>query len=266
MTKDKTDIEKMREQVRLFDEDNMNKKNKRDKRKERIALSQLKLEERTSKPLGCMLGILMIIFCLSAIVLVSKEESRQEGYDQAKDELILPAEASEVIPQWHEAWNDIQTDVFPITEEQRWRIAENWEAYELSGCDANWMAALHRRETGLDVGNNNPFQMSGGVSQDTSFNGLIEDAKTACQTLHRKAGGSLPNEINTETIGLWADATWRYNGTAYGSWDRSPFVTSNLDSSKTNMQKCAVDGCDWLTTDRHDGVMTTYLKLLKGIN
>jgi hypothetical protein len=244
---------------------------------EKELASKVNTREKVSNKLGIIALVLIAIIGFKIVILMT----RNEGYNRAKEEYeqqIRPAHADTVVQsdqipdagemvstsaEW-DAWADIQSARNPITDEQRWRIAQNWEAYVQSGCDPHWMAALHRRETGFDVGNNNPFQLPAHlISPDPSFNGLIADTKTACQFLKNKAGGELPLPITQENINLWADATWKYNGTAYGSWDKSPFVVNNLDSSKTGMRKCAIDGCGYTVVDRLDGVMTTYLKLVK---
>jgi hypothetical protein len=237
-------------------------------------------KNKLADKLGIIALVLIGIIGFKIVILMT----HNEGYNQAKEKYeqqIKPVQASEIVQEvqsdhipdtgkmvstsaeW-DAWGDIQSARNPITEEQRWRISQNWEAYVQSGCDPYWMASLHRRETGFDVANNNPFQLPANlVSPDPTFAGLIADAKTACDFLKNKVGGELPLPITKENISLWADATWKYNGTAYGSWDKSPFVVSNLDSSKTNLHKCAVDGCSYTIIDRLDGVMTTYLKLVK---
>lgn len=205
----------------------------------------------------------LFIFGGVAFIYFSIVISAEKRGEERALEAIAEAQASESITEeenaeWYLAWDDLQGG--EVQEEQLWRIKQNWEAYEKSGCDPYWIASLHWRETGFDVNNNNPFQLPKSmISPDQTFNGLIEDAKTACRFLQR--GGELP-PINKETIGLWAEASFRYNGTAYESWEQSPYVVNNLDSKHINMRKCATDGCGTTTTDYLDGVMTFYLKIL----
>lgn len=248
--KQKMKIKQMIEQMKIAEKD-LSKKGNPIKKEDRFSVGE--------RGIALLLVSVGILVAFQQVVINAEQRGAETAVVHEVQASVMVEETA--ISPWYEAWNDLQGE--PIREEWLLRIDQNWQAYVESGCDPYWMAAIHFRETTFDVGNNNPFQLPNHlVSQDTSSEGLKEDAREACTFLKNKKGGGLP-AITQETIGLWADASWKYNGTAYGSWEDSPYVVNNLDSSKIGMIQCAVDGCGALNTSENDGVMTFYLKLLR---
>lgn len=225
---------------------------------------------------GILLGLLLLAIVLLFSSLKPKEIDAPDANLGAEMPLgavfaaeTIDSSSEQIQAPWWASWDEIQFDRNPLSEEELWAIDSHWEALSASRCDGNYMAAIWRRETGLDVTSNNPFQLSN-PSPDASMEGFKADVITVCDHLNAKAkwlaGAALPekDEINAETIGIYLLASVGYNGLGHGrDWQTNPYVTTNLDGSHTNLQKCAVDGCAYKVTDRKDGVFTTYLKLLR---
>lgn len=73
---------------------------------------------------------------------------------------------------------------------------------------------------------------------DPPFNQGEDDFQTALilagRFLQHKMSFRL--QATTDDPNLIKEALWRYNGAAYGHFDHSPYVMSNLDAAHTNMR------------------------------
>lgn len=76
--------------------------------------------------------------------------------------------------------------------------------------------------------------------------------------------GKVENKLTTTTndANLIKDAFWGYNGRAYGSFDKSPYVMNNFDENHENMKMDACDEGVCYKTDTRNGAYTTFIILL----
>lgn len=241
-----------------------NKKTDKTKRQKDKQKDMLKKREKDNMA-GAVIFGMTILFVLSwgfDIRMPQREIARDEWLEEKHEAYageIASGESIEV--KWWDAWNDIQGP--PIEEKYLWSINTHWDALNSSDCNPLWMAAIWHNETGNDVTSNNPFQLKHPSSNET-MDGFAEDVRRACDVLKSKTSYDIPRDINAENIGIYATATYGYNGLAYGpNWPDSPYVTNNLDSQHVDMMHCAIDGCAYKVKKQRDGVMTFFLKLLK---
>lgn len=149
--------------------------------------------------------------------------------------------------------------------------AENGVPWEM-------IAALHYREHTFgrsDPNGEGPFQLTTYYNQIQSGNpptykgkpvtmAEIRDfgtsARLAADILKQKTGGGLSASPSDATV---KDAFWGYNGRAYGSADRSPYVMNNFDDQHKRMRISGfVRGVGQISaTDTKDGAFTVYYLL-----
>lgn len=209
------------------------------------------------------LGLVFLLLLQLFASLFGKGEASSEAIPPAHAD-NLPVEAQESAPavaekHWSFRWNDLQGG--DIEEIYLWHIAQHWDQLTGSGCDPYLMAAIWYRETGMDVTSKNPFQ-----EETKVYPTFDAAAKGGCIFLKNKARGNLPETITSENIPIVADALFKYNGTRYGEWQKSPYVVNNLDSGKVRMPQCAVNGCGKWNKSKNDGALTFYLKLIQDLH
>lgn len=217
---------------------------------------------------------MVVVFIVSLLMTMTSHEPSAEAHDTETPVVVDGGEEiGEQPQQWYEAWADLQGG--DIEERYLWSVSQYWDELSSTECPAALMAAIWHNETGNDVTSRDPFQRGASVapaveSRD-AFRGQVDGA---CNHLMRNintAGYEVPTVLSRETVGLWADAAFGYNGRAremtapdgrkvYGKWQQSPYVVNNIDSTNKDMYHCAEDGCPYLTVKDKDGVLTFWLK------
>lgn len=125
-----------------------------------------------------------------------------------------------------------------LSENELTKIIENYSVYKAAGDSAGvpWqmVAAVHYRENSLGIESERyggPFQFD-----SEHFEGeddFVIGAHHAARFLQEKSGYRL--DTNTEDPHIIKDAFFRYNGTGYGSYDKSPYVMNRFDSDHEDM-------------------------------
>jgi hypothetical protein len=233
-------------------------------------------EDQPSEYGGALIVLIVAVFAIVTVwALLAHAAVRQQLDEPIPADLVGTAYADEVVSDpdglkpvtesnqteerhWSYRWDDIQAT---LEEKHLWHISQHWDGLTGSGCDPYLMAAIWYRETGMDVTSNNPFQVLG-----KTYPNFDVAAKHSCAILKRKSGDKLPDEITPDNLPIVANALFYYNGTAYRSWEASPYVVSHLDRSRTQMAQCAVDGCKKMNTSRRPGTLTFYLMLMQDLH
>lgn len=162
------------------------------------------------------------------------------------------------------------------------RISANRRVYELAASENSlpWemLAAVHYREHSNDPSSPNPegpFQLTsysdelnagrvptykGRPVTRADITGFTTSAKLAADILQAKVSRRLTPEPDDSLV---MDALFRYNGTSYGSADRSPYVMNNFDLNHQNMRIRGklYGGGQVDTIDTRDGAFTVYYLL-----
>jgi hypothetical protein len=157
------------------------------------------------------------------------------------------------------------------------RIRQNQSTYEEAGKQANvpWqlMAAIHFREHNNDnsapPNGQGPWQLkslydsargTGDQATLQRIQDFRESSFLAAKVIQEKSGNKLTYDTTDDTT--IKDAAWGYNGRAYGSADRSPYVMNNFDENHKNMPIITRDGGGVDGNDTRNGAFTVYVILV----
>lgn len=128
----------------------------------------------------------------------------------------------------------------PLSEKELTKIVENYSVYKAAAEDAGipWqmLAATHYRESSLSIKTNpqgGPFRFDNTEHHEGEEEFGI-GAYYAARLIQQKSGYRLAP--NTEDPHIIKDAFWGYNGRAYGSYDKSPYVMNKFDGDHENMR------------------------------
>lgn len=148
----------------------------------------------------------------------------------------------------------------------------NMEGYkyaeERGGCPSLLMASIHYSESGttrLNPSNKQGlygFLYGNYTAGETSLEEFKEQSFSACEHLQEKSIKANGRKLNKDDkdMEIIGKALWYYNGTAYGNWDKSPYVVAYLYEGSPTRQ-CAVDFCYSYNTRANLGTYTMFLKL-----
>ncbi|HBF12067.1 MAG TPA: hypothetical protein DDW49_01545 [Deltaproteobacteria bacterium] len=125
------------------------------------------------------------------------------------------------------------------------KVVENYSVYKLAadytGIPWKMLAAVHYRETSLSIKSNphgGPFRFDK-TEHHANEEEFIVGAYYAARLLQEKSGHRL--DPTTTDPHIIKTAFFRYNGTGYGTYDKSPYVMNGFDNEHSNMRVVGTD-------------------------